>query len=111
MRAGELGYAQKKLLMMARLVAGRSSVYLLDEPLSGLDRFARDKMLHLIRELRDAGAVVVLVEHSVEVVRQVCDQVVFLGSGEIQMIGTPSTVTSDARLVEAYFGTASRATA
>jgi branched-chain amino acid transport system permease protein len=111
MRAGELGYAQKKLLMMARLVAGRSSVYLLDEPLSGLDRFAREKMLHLIRELRDAGAVVVLVEHSVEVVRQVCDQVVFLGSGEIQMIGTPSTVTSDARLVEAYFGTASRATA
>lgn len=103
-KAGELGYAQQKMLMMARLMSMRASAYLLDEPMSGMDRAAREAMVAIVRELARSGAVVCLVEHSLEVIRGACDEAVFLGAGVVLKRGPAAEITRDEELVTAYFG-------
>jgi branched-chain amino acid transport system permease protein len=102
--ASELGYAQQKMLMMGRLVAMRASCYLLDEPMAGMDRAARQAMVELVKRLAAQGAVVCLVEHSLEVIRGACDEAIFLGAGKVLRSGPAQEITRDEELVASYFG-------
>ncbi len=102
--ARDLSYAEQKMLMMGRLLATGASCFLLDEPMSGLDQAAREKVTVLLRQLAADGATVCLVEHSMQVVREVASWVMFLDRGRLLTEGTPTEVMANPELTAIYFG-------
>ncbi|HET7139768.1 MAG TPA: branched-chain amino acid ABC transporter ATP-binding protein/permease [Arthrobacter sp.] len=102
--AESLSYGQSKLVSLARALATEADVLLLDEPASGVDGAWVDVMLGIIDAVRAQGRTVCLVEHNLEVVRQLADHAYFMELGEITAEGTVAELTSSARLTEAYFG-------
>jgi branched-chain amino acid transport system permease protein len=102
--AGDLSYAEQKLLMMGRLLATRADCYLLDEPMSGLDDAGRERILTLLRDTVAQGATICLVEHSLDVIRKVCSWVVFLADGKLVKEGPTDEITGDRELAAMYFG-------
>jgi ABC-type branched-subunit amino acid transport system ATPase component len=80
---------------------------LLDEPSAGMAPGVAEKLADRLRELRDAlGRTVLLIEHNVPLVMDTCDYVYVLDAGRVIASGTPAEITSDQRVVEAYFGAA-----
>ena len=104
-RVANLGYGEQKLVAIARLLATESEVLLLDEPTSGIDPSALDDMIKLVIRLRDLGRTICIVEHSLFVVQQLADHVVFMEEGQVTAEGTIDELTNQERLVEVYFGT------
>lgn len=102
--AGELSYAEQKMLMIGRLLATGASCYLLDEPMSGLDHVARAKVTDLLKRMVAEGTTICIVEHSMQVVREVASWVVFLDRGSLLTEGTPEDVISNPELTALYFG-------
>jgi branched-chain amino acid transport system permease protein len=102
--AGDLSYAEQKLLMIGRLLATDAECYLLDEPMSGLDTAGRDGILQLLRETAAAGATICLVEHSLDVMNKVCSRIAFLADGALVREGTTQEITQDKELATIYFG-------
>ena len=102
--ARDLSYAEQKMLMMARLLATGARCYLLDEPMSGLDQAARAQLSALLRRMVQDGTSICIVEHSMQVVREVASWVLFLESGHLLTEGTPDEVMSDPELRAIYFG-------
>ena len=102
--AAALSYGQTKLVSLARALATRAPVLLLDEPASGVDGAWVDTMLTMVDAVRAEGRTVCLVEHNLDVVRELADHTYFMELGEITASGTIAELTSSARLTEAYFG-------
>ncbi|VXB61468.1 ABC transporter permease subunit [Aeromicrobium sp. 9AM] len=103
--ARDLSYAEQKMLMMGRLLATGASCYLLDEPMSGLDQAARSQLSELLRQIvSDGSTSICIVEHSMQVVREVASWVMFLDRGCLLTEGTPETVMNDPELTAIYFG-------
>lgn len=102
--AGSLSYAEQKLLAIARLLAIGSHTFLLDEPASGLDRRGVETLLEVIRRLAKEGRTILLIEHNIDVVREVCQKVLFLDRGKVLAEGTPTEVLAQSDLAELYFG-------
>lgn len=102
--AESLSFGEQKLLALARALAVRPTVILLDEPASGIDPQWVGRMLDLIRRLRGAGCTVGLVEHNLEAVRAVADRAYFLEAGQVIASGHPEELIRDRRLAEIYFG-------
>ncbi|KAB2386332.1 branched-chain amino acid ABC transporter ATP-binding protein/permease [Actinomadura montaniterrae] len=102
--ADALSYGQAKLVSLARALATRADVLLLDEPASGVDAAWVETMLAMVAAVRDEGRTVCLVEHNLDVVRQLADHTCFMELGEITASGTLDELTGSARLAEAYFG-------
>ncbi|HVM64362.1 MAG TPA: ATP-binding cassette domain-containing protein, partial [Acidimicrobiales bacterium] len=104
-RPGELPQGRRRLVAIARAVAARPSVLLLDEPAAGLDDAETTELGHLLRGLaRRWGMAIILVEHDVSLVFSTCDRVAVLDQGRLLAQGTPSDVRSDPRVVTAYLG-------
>lgn len=103
--ARDLSYAEQKMLMMGRLLATGASCYLLDEPMSGLDQSARAQLSDLLRQIvADGSTSICIVEHSMQVVREVASWVMFLDRGRLLTEGTPEDVMNDPALTAIYFG-------
>jgi branched-chain amino acid transport system permease protein len=103
--ARDLSYAEQKMLMMGRLLATGASCYLLDEPMSGLDQAARSQLSDLLREIvADGTTSICIVEHSMQVVREVASWVLFLDRGRLLTEGPPEQVMNDPELTAIYFG-------
>lgn len=102
--AQALSYGQSKLVSLARALATRAPVLLLDEPASGVDSTWVETMLSMIDAVRAEGRTVCLVEHNLDVVRELADHTYFMELGEITASGTIAELTGSARLTEAYFG-------
>jgi branched-chain amino acid transport system permease protein len=102
--ADSLSYGQSKLVSLARALATEAEVLLLDEPASGVDGAWVDTMLGIIDAVRGQGRTVCLVEHNLEVVRQLADHAYFMELGRITDQGTVEHLMSSPRLTEAYFG-------
>ncbi|MDH6214436.1 branched-chain amino acid ABC transporter permease/ATP-binding protein [Streptomyces pseudovenezuelae] len=102
---GDLSYGERRLLAIARAVATSPSVLLLDEPAAGLSDDETRELAHLVRRLaEDWGMGVLLVEHDVDMVMSVCDQVVVLDFGRRICAGTPDEVRRDPAVRAAYLG-------
>jgi sulfate-transporting ATPase len=105
-KVSSLSYAQRRMLAVARAVAGGTSILLLDEPAAGLDDVQTRLLGESIRRLAaERGVGVLLVEHNVDMVLRTCDRVVALEFGLTIGTGTPDEIRHNAAVVEAYLGT------
>src|ERR1035437_1888334 len=98
-----------KRLEIARALATRPEVLLLDEVLAGLNPTETDRTLDLVRTVRERGTTIVMVEHNLRAGRGVCSRIVVLVEGRKIVEGDPDTVLTDERVVSAYLGTAAHA--
>jgi len=107
--AGSLTAGQQRLLEIARALALRPSVVLLDEPAAGLVGAEVEALAGVLRRLRDEGLAVVLVEHNVNLVMSVADHVTVLDQGRVIASADPATVQRDPAVLECYLGAAAHA--
>jgi branched-chain amino acid transport system ATP-binding protein len=107
-QAEDLSTAGRKRLELARAVALRPRLLLLDEVMSGLVPVEREPVLDLLRTLRNDGMTLMFVEHVMQAVMRLSDRIVVLHHGELLASGTPDAVTSNPRVVDAYLGEAPR---
>ncbi|WP_306316405.1 MULTISPECIES: ABC transporter ATP-binding protein [unclassified Streptomyces] len=102
--AGTLPVGRARMLELARAAADRPRVLLLDEPASGMTADERELLAATVRRLADDGCAVLLVEHNVAFVMELCSRVVVLDLGSVLAEGTPEVIRADARVREAYLG-------
>ncbi len=102
--AGELSYGQQKLLTLACCLATEPRIILLDEPVAGVDPATIPRILDILRNLRDAGLLVVFVEHDMSAVRRVADLVVVMDDGHLIAQGSAYGVLERPEIIEAYVG-------
>lgn len=102
--AVNLSYGQRKLLEIGRALSTRAQIYFFDEPFAGLFPEMRALVSKLILALKSEGNAVVLIEHSMDLIRALCDQVYVLDSGELLASGAPGEVLKDKKVIDAYLG-------
>jgi ABC-type branched-subunit amino acid transport system ATPase component/ABC-type branched-subunit amino acid transport system permease subunit len=107
--ASVLSHGQKRLVEILRAVATRPAVLILDEPATGLHEQDLERLESLIRSLRSRGLAILLIEHNMNFVMRLCDNITVLDFGEVIANGTPAEVSSSKAVREAYLGTPSRA--
>ena len=103
-RPARLSSAQRSQIALARATAGGPTVLLLDEPAAGLDGSQRRDLGRRVRELAATGVAVLLVDHDMGLVLDVCDRVSVMDAGRLIASGTPAQVRADERVVTAYLG-------
>jgi branched-chain amino acid transport system permease protein len=104
--ACDLGYAETKMLALARALALDAPLLMLDEPCSGLDRVALDKVRQVMKELVAQGRTICLIEHNMALVREVADYGIFLEHGRLIASGDVATLMADEGLRRRYLGLA-----
>lgn len=102
--ANTLSTGQRKRLELARVMAKRPQIYLLDEVMAGIDQKSIGGLVELIGRLRERGGTIVLVEHNLTVVRMLCDRLVAMNLGAKIAEGPPAEVLRNEAVVRAYLG-------
>jgi branched-chain amino acid transport system permease protein len=101
---GQINLHERQLLEMARAMATRPSVLLLDEALAGLNPAEVDNAAAVVRRIHRTGVAIVLVEHVLRVVNQLATRIVVLDQGRQLAAGEPAEVMSDPAVITAYLG-------
>jgi ABC-type branched-subunit amino acid transport system ATPase component len=102
--AAGLAYGERRLLELARAIAGEPKVLMLDEPSAGLNESETALVSTILAGLRDDGVTLLVVDHKIDFVTGLCNHIAVLAGGEIIAQGEPSDVWSNALVVDAYLG-------
>lgn len=103
-KAGCLSGGQMRLLEIARTLRSGKSLFLLDEPTAGVSPKMTQEVSGLIRELKQGGKTVLIVEHDLPFISRICDRVIVMDVGRVILTGTPGEVKHSKQLQEIYFG-------
>ena len=101
---GELSQGQRQLVSVARALAGEPRLLLLDEPAAGLDSSESEWLAGRLRDVRDTGVTIILIDHDMSLVLGLCDELYVLNFGSLIASGTPDQIRIDPLVVDAYLG-------
>ncbi|MEJ1978707.1 MAG: ABC transporter ATP-binding protein [Acetobacteraceae bacterium] len=107
--AASLSYGKRHLVELARILVARPEVVMLDEPATGLTDAERARLGEVVRGIAEGGALVLLVEHDLDLVGRLCDRVTVIEYGRRIFDGTPAAAQRDEAVIRAYLGTATLA--
>jgi ABC-type branched-subunit amino acid transport system ATPase component len=102
--AGSLSGGQRKLLTMGMLLMADPAVMLLDEPAAGVNPVLIEQQVAFLKTLRDEGRIVILIEHNMDMIANVCDRVYVLDAGSVIASGTPAEIRSNETVIRSYLG-------
>ncbi|MGI6550761.1 MAG: ABC transporter ATP-binding protein [Syntrophomonadales bacterium] len=102
--AGSLPYGEQRCLEIARAMALEPALILLDEPAAGMNATEKEELLRLIRKIQEMGVTVLLVEHDMNVVMNICHRIAVLDYGRKIAEGEPEQIKNDQRVIESYLG-------
>ncbi len=102
--AANLPFGKGRMLEIARAMAVNPSIMLMDEPAAGLNNRETAELALLIKKIRDTGVSIVLVEHDMELVMDICDRIIVLNLGRKLAEGTPREIQENQAVISAYLG-------
>jgi branched-chain amino acid transport system ATP-binding protein len=102
--AGNLPFGKGRMLEISRALATEPKIILMDEPAAGLNSRETSELSSFIRRIRESGVTVVLVEHDMDLVMDVCDSIVVLNLGKKLAEGTPREIQENSQVISAYLG-------
>ncbi|MCA1743174.1 MAG: ABC transporter ATP-binding protein [Desulfonatronovibrio sp.] len=103
-KAMNLSYGNQRLLEIARALASKPKIVVLDEPAGGMNDYETQQLVGLIEKMQDRGLTVLLIEHDMNLVMRICEEIVVLEYGAKIAQGTPEEITQNKRVIEAYLG-------
>lgn len=102
--AGSLSGGQQKLLTMGMLLMSDPAALLLDEPAAGVNPVLIEQQVAFIKTLRDEGRIIILIEHNMEMIANICDRVFVLDAGSVIAEGTPAEIRANETVIRSYLG-------
>ena len=99
-----LSYGQQKLVEFARALAAQPKIILLDEPAAGMNPTEKANLLNIVDRLREKGYTIILIEHDMKLVMNICDMISVLDHGKVITQGRPEEVRNNKDVISAYLG-------
>jgi branched-chain amino acid transport system ATP-binding protein len=101
-KAGEISYGQQKLLTLACCIANNADLFLLDEPVAGVNPIFREKLITVINKLKEKGKTFIIIEHNADFISEIADTILFLNTGIIKEYESYSAMRNDEQVKEAF---------